>query len=407
MGRFRYMGPLLLGALLLSLCLASPAAATAQASSACLACQAAEGRADGAGRDLGPHHDLNCVGCHQGAKQVPHENLRLTSCRACHTPHTEAPTGDLHAGVNCQACHMGGEAGPHALVPQNNEASCKRCHFAGNQAGAPAAVPPPKSALCLACHTATLSLADWPSRIALFVLLLGLLGSLGFWLSGGGRGPASQALHKGHGGGGVGRALSALLLDGLLQRRLWRRSPGRWLVHALIFLPFAARTLWALLALLLSYTQPGTDLNQAMLGKNYPATALFFDLTGVMVLAGGLLAVARRLLRGGRALPGLPRPDWPAMALLVVVVLSGFVTEAARLALTGYAGAAWAFAGAVLSRLFSAGPGLQTAYAYLWYGHAICYAAFVAYLPFSRLRHILLAPLWSAIKAGGEPGQGK
>lgn len=406
MSRALAIGGLLLAALLLALA-APAAAAPEQADAACLQCHAAEGLTDGGGKDLGPHGELSCLKCHQGAKQVPHEDLNLTSCLACHPPHTEATTGDLHAGVSCQACHMGGETGPHALVPQNTEASCKRCHYEGNQTGAPAVVLPPKSFLCLACHTAALSLADWPSRIALVVLLLELLGSLGFWLSGGGAGPVSQALRKGHGGGGAGRVLSALVLDGLLQRRLWRLSPGRWLVHALIFLPFAARTLWALLALALSHAQSGADLTQAMLGKNHPATALFFDLTGVLVLAGGLLAMTRRLLGRSLALPGLPRPDWPALSLLVLVVLSGFITEAARITVTGYAGAPWAFAGAALSHLFRPGPGLQSAYAYLWYGHAVLYAAFVAYLPFSRLRHILLAPLWLAIRAGGEPGQRK
>ncbi|MCB2193578.1 MAG: respiratory nitrate reductase subunit gamma [Deltaproteobacteria bacterium] len=406
MRRLLPIGGLLLAVLLLAL--AVPVAAASEVgNAACLQCHADEGLMDGGGKDLGPHGELSCLECHRGAQQVPHEDLRLTSCLACHLPHTEATSGDLHAGVSCQVCHMGGQAGPHALVSQADQGSCQRCHFAGNQAGAPAAVLPAKSFLCLACHTATLSLADWPSRIALVVLALGLLGSLAFWLSGGGRGPSSQALHKGHGDGGAGRVLTALVLDGLLQRRLWKLSPGRWLVHALIFLPFAARTLWALLALTLSHAQPGADLTQAMLGKNQPVTALFFDLTGVMVLAGGLLAIVRRFLRGGRALPGLPRPDWPALALLVLVVLSGFVAEAARLALTGHAGPPWSFAGAALSPLFSPGPSLQSAYAYFWYGHAVLYAAFVAYLPFSRLRHILLAPLWLALKAGSESPQGK
>ena len=292
-----------------------------------------------------------------------------------------------------------GRAGPHALVPVKDEASCRRCHFAGNQAGAPAAVLPPKSALCLACHTATLSLKDWPSRTALALLVLGLVGSLGFWLSGGGAGPAPAANHRTN--WRMGPALAALVLDGLLQRRLWQLSPGRWLVHALIFLPMAARLAWALIALVLGRWDPAGGLTQAMLAKNQPLTAMFFDITGLMILAGGLLAMARRLRRGA-AVPGLPRPDWPALVLLGLVVLTGFITEAARLSITGYAGAPWAFVGSALSGLFTPGPGLQIAYAYLWYAHAICYAGFVAYLPFSRLRHILLAPLWLACKAGGE-----
>ncbi len=405
MTRLPAIGGLLLAACLLALCLAAPAEALDKADAACLKCHAAEGLADGQGRDLGPHGELSCVTCHQGVAEFPHDDPRLVSCLSCHEPHNEEATGDLHAGVSCAACHLGGEAGPHALTNVSNEASCKRCHFAGNSAGAPAAVLPPKSLLCLACHTATLSLSDWPSRIALAVLVLGLLGSLGFWLSGGGAGPAPARNHQ-H-AWRLGPALSGFFLDGLLQRRLWRLSPGRWLVHGLIFLPFAGRTAWALVALVLGRWDQASALTQAILAKNQPITALFFDLTGLMILTGGLLAMARRLARRGQVVPGLPRPDWPAMALLGLIVLSGFITEAARLSLTGYAGAPWALVGAALSGLFTPGPGLQVAYGWLWYAHAVCYAAFVAYLPFSRLRHVLLAPLWLAVRAGGDTEHGK
>lgn len=261
-------------------------------------------------------------------------------------------------------------------------------------------VLPPKSVLCLACHTATLSLADWPSRIALGLLALGLLGSLGFWLSGGGQGPSPAPGHDHT--WRPGAAGKALVLDGLMQRRLWRVSPGRWVTHAMIFLPFAARSAWALTALVLGRWDPAAPLTQAMLNKNHPAGALFFEITGLMILAGAALAASRRLSRGAKRLPGLPGPDWAAMGLMSLVVLSGFITEAARLAMTGAAaGASFAFAGAALSRLLPAGPGLQGVYGYLWYGHATCYAAFVAYLPFSRMRHILLAPLWFALGSGG------
>jgi len=405
MTRLLPIGGLLLAACLLALGLAAPAGAMGKAGAVCLKCHAAEGLEDGGGRDLGPHAGLSCVACHQGVDEFPHDDPRLVPCLSCHQPHSEEATGDLHAGVPCAACHLGGEMGPHALVPAGDEASCRRCHFEGNQAGAPAVVLPPKSLLCLACHTATINLSDWPSRIALLVLSLGLLSSLGFWLGGKGAGPAPAPGHKQS--WRLGPALGGLFLDGLLQRRLWRLSPGRWLVHGLIFLPFAARTVWALVALVLGRWDPAAGLTQAMLAKNQPVAALFFDLTGLIILTGGALAMVRRLARRGQAVPGLPRPDWPAMALLVLVVLTGFITEAARLSLTGYTGPPWAFVGAALSSLFTPGPGLQIAYGWLWYAHAICYAAFVAYLPFSRLRHILLAPLWLAIKAGGESGQGK
>jgi nitrate reductase gamma subunit len=203
------------------------------------------------------------------------------------------------------------------------------------------------------------------------------------------------------------RGAAALMLDGLLQRRLWRISPERWLVHALMVLPFAARLAWALLALLLSYAAPGEAVTQAMLNKNNPVTALFFDLSGLLVLLGGLAAMLRRMRGKGATLPGLPGPDWLGMGLLAVVIISGFVCEAARLVLTGAShGVAWALVGSALSGLFTAGSGLQTAYGYLWYAHVVIFAAFVAYLPFGRMRHILLAPLNLVIRAVQGKGPG-
>ncbi len=89
-------------------------------------------------------------------------------------------------------------------------------------------------------------------------------------------------------------------------------------------------------------------------------------------------------------------------------MLVGFVTEAARLALTGWPeGSGYAFLGYPLSRVI-AGAWLTGAYGFLWYLHAALTAAFVAYLPFSRMFHILLAPVVLAVNAAeGHHGQGE
>ncbi|RJX32453.1 MAG: hypothetical protein C4525_10240 [Desulfarculus sp.] len=423
-------------ALLLGVFWALAGLAAAAPQPGCLECHQAPAQAAERAKLLGPHAQLECGDCHQGVAEYPHERPSLVPCLSCHTPHSEAQIADVHAGVSCQACHFAGltplrakPGGPvsarppagkestlyvHRLVDAPHSASCGRCHHPGNQLGAAAAVLPAKGLLCLACHTATLTLPDWPSRLALAVLVLGLLAALGFWFSGtrggalvlpGGKG---QAAHQAAGVGvrtRLGRGLAALVLDGLLQRRLWRFSPGRGLIHALIFWPLLLRLLWALAALALNHWWPQGALSQALLHKNQPATALFFDLTGLIMLAGVAAAALRRLYAPPPAAPGLPRPDWPALALLGGAVLMGFVLEAARLAMTGWpAGGGWAPAGWALSRLFSPGPALQEAYAWLWYAHVVLYAGFVAYLPFSRMFHILTAPLVLALRgAQGQP----
>jgi nitrate reductase gamma subunit len=194
-----------------------------------------------------------------------------------------------------------------------------------------------------------------------------------------------------------------LILDGLLQRRLFRQARARWVIHGLIFLPFVFRFAWGLAGLVASLCLPDWPGTWVLLDKNHPATAFFFDFTGVMVVLGILCAVVRRM-RGSpeEALAGMPRPDRAANGLLAGIVLVGFVLEGMRIAMTGSpSGAEFAFVGYALSRLLT-GIDLTGLYGYVWYGHAILTGAFVAYLPFSRMIHMITVPIALALNAGSK-----
>ena len=68
--------------------------------------------------------------------------------------------------------------------------------------------------------------------------------------------------------------------------------------------------------------------------------------------------------------------------------------------MTGYpAGSAYAFVGDAVSRFFFGVTGLEDIYGYVWYIHAVLTGAFVAYLPFSRMFHIVLAPVLLVLNA--------
>ena len=96
----------------------------------------------------------------------------------------------------------------------------------------------------------------------------------------------------------------------------------------------------------------------------------------------------------------MPQQDRVALVLIAAIVLVGFVLEGMRIAMTGSpAGAAWAFLGYGISKMFSTGPGLNQWYGYIWYLHAVLTGAFIAYLPFSKLAHIIMAPVNLAIRA--------
>ena len=75
-----------------------------------------------------------------------------------------------------------------------------------------------------------------------------------------------------------------------------------------------------------------------------------------------------------------------------------------RIALTGAQGpAAFAFLGYGISRLFTGMNQLSVVYGYVWYLHAVLTGAFVAYLPFSRMMHIIMGPVILAMNAGADP----
>ena len=165
------------------------------------------------------------------------------------------------------------------------------------------------------------------------------------------------------------------------------------MIHNLIFTAFLLRLLWGLLALMASHTAVDLPITWQLLDKNHPATALFFDLTGLMIVSGAGLAILRKVTKKA-APPGMPTQDLPALLLMGGLVFSGFLLEGIRMAMaTPPPGAAYAFLGHLISRPLADMPFLDVIYGYVWYGHAVCMGLFVVYLPFSRMKHIILSPI--------------
>jgi nitrate reductase gamma subunit len=389
-----------------------------------------------------PHADLGCMTCHPKAASYPHSGQEVTDCLECHTRHEPGMARDAHVGVPCQSCHLKGAmpgfdkekavitweivsgpdkgAGAHQMVSREDTESCRRCHQSGNSVGASAALLPAKSIMCMPCHAATLGVGDATTIVALIIFCVGLLGALSFWL--GGSLPGSsvdgagtkliggiKAILGGLFSARLGSILKAFFLDGLCQRRLWKVSPARGLIHCLIFLPFVVRFIWGLFALFGTTQLPEAEFGWVLIHNDHPLTAFVFDLTGVMVLAGVAAALIRRLKQ--KDAPGpekLPAPDWWAMGLLLGIVILGFVLEGVRLAMTPALtqGAPYAFVAYMISKFFGQGQWLNDFYGWLWYGHVILTGAFVAYLPFSRMFHIILAPLVLAMGAADKGHQG-
>ncbi len=384
-----------------------------------------------------PHSGLACIECHRSGAAFNHNRQPEVECLACHVRHDEKIAHDAHLTVQCGACHLAGvkpfrdkvarkprfevstEAGQilkvHDMPKLADPDSCKRCHFKGNELGAAASVLPAKSVICMGCHASSFSIGDTTTIVALGIFLIGVLLFLSYVLSGRIPGDESQTnpivkffIVLGMGFRGLFSSrfpviLKTLLLDVFLQRRLYRRSEGRWLIHALIFYPFVFRFTWGMVGLLGSLWSPSGKWVWSMLDKNNMVTAFAFDLSGILLLLGVLLALCRETIARLQRKISLPEQDpWPLLIIGGIVIV-GFIAEGIRMAMTGLPGEAeYALVGYWISGLLSGVQGLSTLYVYVWYAHAILVGAFVAYIPFSRLFHIIMAPIALAVNAGKE-----
>lgn len=380
-----------------------------------------------------PHAGLECTACHFQAAGFKHNVQSLKNCRGCHTRHDEKKAHDAHMSVSCEACHLGNilpvrdpeskmmvwKKSPdldktsqiHHMERTDDEAFCRRCHFKDNHFGAAAMVLPPKSILCMPCHAATLSAGDWTTVAALVVCLIGLIMTVAVWFSGsfcnGRRGPTFTKKFSGlpnTAGVAFFRRISAVVkavvLDVFLQRRLYRHSPKRWFIHGLIFYPFVFRFVWGIVGLYASIWLPDRPLAWFFLDKNNPVVAFLFDLTGITILLGVIMAFLRERLSLADRPPGLPAQDRWALGLIGGIVVVGFILETMGIGMTGWpAGSAYAVIGYAISQLLSETTAWENIYGYVWYVHAVLTGAFFAYLPFSRLMHMILAPLLLVINA--------
>jgi len=144
----------------------------------------------------------------------------------------------------------------------------------------------------------------------------------------------------------------------------------------------------------LTIYEPEWNITWTMLNKNNPLTGFIFDITGFMILMGGcLMIIEKRREKRTRSIKDLPKSNIFINALLGGMIITGFIVEGARIAMTGSPeGSQFAFIGYIMSRALLKFH-LNGVYSYLWYLHAVLSAAFIACLPFSRMFHVFVAPL--------------
>ncbi len=183
-------------------------------------------------------------------------------------------------------------------------------------------------------------------------------------------------------------------LYSLLQLRIWKKIyPG--IMHFLIF--------WGVTIQVI-----GTAINLMQMKLFTPFELLiprdggyFFyewimDLAGVFILVGVVMSVIRRLVMRPKYL-GYKWDDYFAVTLLTLMALAGFTTEAMRLISASPEWSQYSFMGNIVAGWYQTW-GVTPEIAFQWHPYLVLTHTFLglvfgATLPFTKMRHVIMAPL--------------
>jgi nitrate reductase gamma subunit len=182
----------------------------------------------------------------------------------------------------------------------------------------------------------------------------------------------------------------------VLHRSLFHTSKIRWLRHTLIFWGFMAMFATELVAVIVRDGFPAFGWRDIWREQGNPirlAFAFIFDVTGLMVVLGCLLALGWRLAVNAK--PERKYSDTPTTIFLLFVVVTGFIVEGLHLLSTpSDPNHRVAFVGVWVAQIMATMGFTNSAlYEPLWLVHVIAACGFIAYVPVMRLIHSCATPL--------------
>ncbi|MFH0904883.1 MAG: hypothetical protein V1854_06840 [Methanobacteriota archaeon] len=192
---------------------------------------------------------------------------------------------------------------------------------------------------------------------------------------------------------GIGHALEVLVLDVLLQRRIYRRRKLEWLMHILIFWGWIGLLILTIVSFLAEFYGPLAGYDYTFYVGAWNILELPNDIFGYMLAAGISIAIVRRLAFKGKDVQARNADiDWIFIIGILIVVATGFYAQYLRVEDFQ-----------VVNRdLISAYPvGFFNNITVMF--HEVFTLLFcVAYLPFSKYFHMITAPLTILVNHGGK-----
>ena len=191
----------------------------------------------------------------------------------------------------------------------------------------------------------------------------------------------------------VGKAISIFAKDALYLSKLKDRSATRWLMHLLILGGFVATFV---LDLVVTFSLDIVKYRPMIEEQGWAKIWIrdfAFDLAGFLMLLGLLIAAVRRFIFK----PKIVRtelPDAMSILFLLAVVVGGFFLEGVGIsgAIEGHqANEVYSFVGYAFAAVTPASWGQY--YDEIWLLHGVMSALLIAYIPFSKMFHMIATPI--------------
>jgi Fe-S oxidoreductase/nitrate reductase gamma subunit len=182
---------------------------------------------------------------------------------------------------------------------------------------------------------------------------------------------------------GIGR----LLRNTFGHSRILKKSyPG--MLHWLIF--------WAFIVLAVGTMSIATHEHTGLptfQGDYYLVLSLAMNVMGILAMAAIVLFLWRRYVTRPEGLDNTAS-DWIAPVFILLIMASGFVLSAVRIAISHDPWAAWRPVAYLLSSMFVGmdQSSLMAAHRDIWLIHMCLAMSFIAYVPYSKLFHLLAGP---------------
>lgn len=177
--------------------------------------------------------------------------------------------------------------------------------------------------------------------------------------------------------------------------RLLRETyPG--LMHWFFFWSFAV---FALGTLSIAVTE---DLKVPLFqGAYYLILSLVMDLLGLGAMIAVGMALWRRYINKPEGIDNTP-DDLISLILIGAILVTGFLLEGLRIAFAGDPWVAWNPVGAVFAAPFagSDATGLRSMHRMVWWIHLLFSFGLIAYIPYSKLFHLITGPLNQVLAKG-------